>query len=183
MTIEMKMNNNGPYHSQYNGQKAKELCGCGIYPLRTKVQGPADIADGDDILDEVLFNFKANMLFQQYNVKGSGDRTLLYLTLYVHQVLRLLKDKTQDDAKKTFLEMKTKSFEHPGDKGFPLSGFLSAPANSEEADDWKSYMKQCREELWIRVVEKIYVRPTESGTPDKFWTMFCKRKFLGKVLN
>eukprot|EP01059_Diplonema_ambulator_P000407 TRINITY_DN10343_c0_g2_i1.p1 TRINITY_DN10343_c0_g2~~TRINITY_DN10343_c0_g2_i1.p1 ORF type:complete len:189 (+),score=48.59 TRINITY_DN10343_c0_g2_i1:52-618(+) len=179
---KMKTENNGPYHSQYNGTKAKELCGCGIYPLRTKMQGPAEITDGDDILDEVLYNFKANMLFQQYSVKGAGDRTLLYLTLYVHHVLRLLKEKTVDDSKKVFLEIKNKNFEHPGDRGFPLIGFLPAPTTADEGEEWRAYMRQCREELNNRIVERIYQHPTVEGFPDKFWTMFCKRKFLGKVL-
>eukprot|EP01061_Rhynchopus_euleeides_P026611 TRINITY_DN4339_c0_g1_i1.p1 TRINITY_DN4339_c0_g1~~TRINITY_DN4339_c0_g1_i1.p1 ORF type:complete len:187 (+),score=59.81 TRINITY_DN4339_c0_g1_i1:191-751(+) len=176
--------NNGPYHSQLNDVKVKEYCGCGVFPLRTKNgQDVEDAETEEDIVDEVLFNFKANMLFQQYTVKGSGDRTLLYLTLYANQVLRIAKDKTQEEARRALTELKHQSFQHPGDKGFPLAGFLTAPSNSEEAENWKAYMTECRAELNLRLLPKLYLHPTAQKHPDKFWMMFAKRKFLGKHLN
>ncbi|KAJ9462220.1 Actin-related protein 2/3 complex subunit 3 [Diplonema papillatum] len=180
--------NNGPYHSELNDVKAtKELCGCGVYPLRTKFKGPAEQSDegplnGKDLLDEVLYFFKANMFFQQYTVRGAADRTLLYLTLYVHELLRICQGKAIDEAKRSLLEHKQRSFQHPGDKGFPLTGFLHKPKDSEEADEWKAYMKQCRDELQSRVLDLIYQHPTPEKHPDKYWSMFCKRKFLGKQL-
>ena len=36
MTSINEILNNGPYHSEFNDDKAKVHCGCGIYPLRTK---------------------------------------------------------------------------------------------------------------------------------------------------
>ena len=131
----------------------------------------------------MTYFFKANMLFQQYQVKGPADRTLLYLTLYVHQLLRMCKDKTEDEAKRELLSWKTRSFQHPGDAGFPLAGFLQEPKGSSEADEWKAYMTQCREELNLRVLPLFYKTTTAQKHPDKFWTMFAKRKFLGKQLD
>eukprot|EP01063_Lacrimia_lanifica_P016716 TRINITY_DN2325_c0_g4_i1.p2 TRINITY_DN2325_c0_g4~~TRINITY_DN2325_c0_g4_i1.p2 ORF type:complete len:187 (+),score=96.79 TRINITY_DN2325_c0_g4_i1:49-609(+) len=183
------LDQNGPYHSECNALKAKELCGCGVYPMKGKVKGPAPNSeegclDGqcDDLLDEVLYYFKANMLFQQYSVQGAGDRALLYLTLYVHYVVKLSKGKTQEDMKRVFIEERTKEFSHPGDKSFPLAGFLPAPKNAAEAEEWKAYMKQCREELFNRLIPMLYKHPNADGHPDKFWMMFCKKKFLGKTL-
>ena len=46
----------------------------------------AHIAGQDDIIDEVLMYFKANVLFKHFEVKGTADRVLIYMTLYVTQV-------------------------------------------------------------------------------------------------
>lgn len=41
----------------------------------------------EDIIDEVLTYFRANVLFRNFEVKGSADRTLIYLTLHAAQCL------------------------------------------------------------------------------------------------
>ena len=38
--------------------------------------------DQEDIIDNVLVYFRANVLFRNFQVKGGGDRTLIYLTLF-----------------------------------------------------------------------------------------------------
>ena len=45
------------------------------------------IPDQDDIIDETLNYFRANVLFRNFDVRGATDRTLIYLTLYTHQCL------------------------------------------------------------------------------------------------
>ncbi|KAL1529878.1 hypothetical protein AB1Y20_000808 [Prymnesium parvum] len=81
------------YHSTMNDRPdVTVVCGCGILPLKTTCRGPAPpCPEGeDDIVDEVLNYFKANVLFKQFEVKGSADRVLIYLTLYVTQCLSKL---------------------------------------------------------------------------------------------
>ncbi len=77
------------YHSSLNEAKFSEACGCAICPLKTEVKGPAVLspADEDDIIDEVLNYFRANVFFRNFEIKGAADRTLIYLTLHVVQVL------------------------------------------------------------------------------------------------
>ena len=41
-----------------------------------------------DIVDEAIYLFRANVLFRNFEVQGSADRTLIYLTLLIHQVRR-----------------------------------------------------------------------------------------------
>jgi actin related protein 2/3 complex, subunit 3 len=41
----------------------------------------------EDIIDEVLTLFRANVLFRNFEVMGAADRTLIYLTLHVVQCL------------------------------------------------------------------------------------------------
>lgn len=48
-----------------------------------RTPGPED--DDNDIVAETLKFFKANVFFQNYEIKGDADRLLMYLTLYTHQ--------------------------------------------------------------------------------------------------
>ncbi len=53
--------------------------------------------DQEDIIDETLNFFRANVLFRNFDVRGGADRTLIYLTLYTHQCL-LKCEKIEDRA-------------------------------------------------------------------------------------
>lgn len=46
-----------------------------------------NIIDDEDIIDETLNFFRANVFFRNFDVRGPADRTLIYLTLYTHQCL------------------------------------------------------------------------------------------------
>ena len=67
---------------------------------QTTVRGPAiqlpPLEDGEakadehqDIVDEAIAYFRANVLFKSFEVKGSADRVLAYLTLFIHLVSRV----------------------------------------------------------------------------------------------
>lgn len=78
------------YHSAFNDKDAAQLCGMAMLPLKTRVRGPApqlDVASAeDDQIDEAIRLFRANVLFRNFEVLGAADRTLIYLTLLIHQV-------------------------------------------------------------------------------------------------
>ena len=58
-------------------------------------------SDEEDIIDEALKYFKANVFFNTFEMKGNADRLLVYLTLFTHQcVLRLSKVRTEWTAEK-----------------------------------------------------------------------------------
>lgn len=80
------------YHSSFNDATAQEACGCFILPLKTKLRGPAPPApEGkDDIVDEILDYFRANVLFTNYEIQGNADRVLVYGTLFTHACLKKL---------------------------------------------------------------------------------------------
>jgi hypothetical protein len=42
--------------------------------------------DQDDIIDETMNFFRANVFFKSFEVKGGADRLMIYLTLFIHQV-------------------------------------------------------------------------------------------------
>lgn len=117
------------YHSKKNEDGYPEACSCAICPLKTEFRGPADVADAgwliscidivykvfmyshdfvcscsadkDDIIDEVLMYFRANVLFRNFEVKGGADKTLIYLTLHAVQCLvklEKIEDKNSGEA-------------------------------------------------------------------------------------
>ena len=43
-----------------------------------------------DIIDEALAYFKANIFFKNFEIKSDADRTLIYITLYISECLRVL---------------------------------------------------------------------------------------------
>ncbi len=84
------------YHSKLSGFDGQVVCGCAILPLKLGIgesRGPAPRLDSgdsqDDIIDETLFLYRANSLFRNYLPEGPADRTLIYLTLFVQQCLKV----------------------------------------------------------------------------------------------
>ena len=144
-------------------------------PLYVRPKLPGE----DDIIDEVLFFFKANVLFKHFEVKGPADRVLIYLTLYITQCLQKLeKCPSKIDGVKGLTAMAHETFRIPGDPGFALGSFFPAPASSQEGEMCRSYLKQVREELGRRLVDKVY---GEDGQPSKFWLVFAKRKVCALI--
>jgi len=170
------------YHSSLNEVDVQIVCGCSMLPLKTTTRGPAPVAQegSEDIIDEVLGFFKANVLFKHFEVKGGADRDLIYLTLYTTQCLtKLEKCPSKMEGMKGLTAMAHEQFRIPGDVGFPLGSFFPSPQSSQEAELCRAYLKQAREELGRRLIAKVY---TEDGAPSKFWIVFAKRKFMNKAL-
>ena len=44
----------------------------------------------EDIVEEALYYFRANVLYRNYQIDGSSDRTLIYLTFFIQQCLKEL---------------------------------------------------------------------------------------------
>ena len=64
------------------------------------------------------------------------------------------------------------------DVGFPLNALYPKPENRQAYDQLKAYMTQMRQEIVVRLVERLFV----SGSVSKWWMAFQKRKFLNKSL-
>ena len=63
--------------------------GFGVLPLRTRHRGPAPKTDGDDIIDEAIVLFRANVLFASFDSSEPADKVLLFLTLFISQCLKV----------------------------------------------------------------------------------------------
>ena len=171
------------YHSNLEDPNLEVVCGCAILPMKTTTKGPAPVIQdgvctpastssqlrhpvsqlwhslaapappGDDIIDEVLGFFKANVLFKSFQPAGSADRVLLYLTLYTTQALaKCVTCETAPVALKALTAMAHENFKIPGDVGFTLGTFYSPPGTAQEGDLCRAYFKQAREELgrWLQ---------------------------------
>ena len=152
-----------------------------LLSLRTQFKGPAPRGSEEDVIDESLYFFKANVFFKSYEVKGAADRVLIYLTLYISECLKKLqKCPTKNDAQKSLATLAVSSFDIPGDPGFPLNAFMAKPGNRAEADQLRQYITQLRQELGARLAEKVYA---SGDKPSKWWLCFTKRRFMDKSLS
>lgn len=169
------------YHSTFNEHQGDKICNTVLLPLKTKIKGPAPPGRSDepDIVDEAIKFFRANVLFRKYESKGPADLTLCYLTILISEILRVFagnQAKDRNSAEKKLLEISLKTnFAIPGDTGFSLAGFFTAPAARSEGEKCRSYFKQLREETCARMLDFGYLA---DGSRNKWWCQFSKRKFM-----
>jgi actin related protein 2/3 complex subunit 3 len=93
---------------------------------------------------------------------------------------------TLNETLKSLNTLALANFAVPGDPAFPLSAMYEKPKDRTEADLMKQYLSQIRQEVAIRLPERIYAATysdTEGGKkPSKWWMSFQKRKFMNKAL-
>ena len=76
--------------------------GIALLPLKTadtSGAAPKFQGEGEDIVDEAIEMFRANIMFSQYRLKGNADRTVVFLTSFIQKCLEQL-SKHQKDANK-----------------------------------------------------------------------------------
>ena len=155
-----------------------------LLPIKSKTKGAAAPApeDGDDVVDEAIQTFRANVLFSAFDIQGGADRLLVYLTLYIQQCLCRLdsKGKSKAEGSKLMIELARETFPLPGEPGWPLGGHFPTPKSRQETDQARNYLKHVREELGTRLVEYVY---NADGTPNKYWMAFSKKKFMNIPTN
>lgn len=63
-----------------------------ILPFRTKIDGPANVnfqpLNNIDIIDEAFQYFRINVLFKNFEIKGPGDRVLVYLFVLLSHLFK-----------------------------------------------------------------------------------------------
>lgn len=157
-----------------------------LLPLKTTQRGPAPSlpkgSEENDIIDEALYYFKANVFFRTYEIRSESDRVLIYLTLYVTECLKKLQRcSTKAAGSQEMYSLAISRFDIPGEAGFPLNGVYAKPSSPAEADTMRQYFLQLRHETGNRLVEKVFDTP--DGKPSKWWTCFAKKKFMEKSLS
>lgn len=158
---------------------SKILLGFGICPLRTKLKGPAPKTNSEDIVDEAIELFRANVLFASFDSSEPADKVLVFLTLFLSQCLkRLEKATTKQSAEKLMFSLAKEKFPLPGDDKWLLGAHISKASSRNDQEQLRQYMQQLREEATQRIVGKIY----EHGDKNKFWMQFSKRKFLNLLV-
>jgi len=176
-----------PYHSKYNESCEFLVGNMAVLPIKTTFKGPAPKmgdASAEDVIDEALLYFKPNVLFRQFEIKGSADRTLIYLMLYIIECLKKLQrcpKKIQAAKELTTMALESK-LPIPGESAFPFQGLFKPPKNTQEEETMRAFLQQLRQELGSRLIEKVFLPATESP-PSKWWLCFSKRRFMDKSLS
>jgi len=170
-----------PTHSKFNGRTDVIIVGkMPLLPLKCspKVRGPAPPCkpDEQDIIDETLQYFRANVLFRNFEIKGNADLLLVYLTVYVTKCLQTIRGKSNLQAEGLLNSLALENFPLPGEAAFPLGGMVAAPESRAAADQLKQYLTQARQELGIRLIQKVY--PGGQTDANKWWISFSKKYFL-----
>ncbi|KAJ2847818.1 subunit of the Arp2/3 complex [Coemansia brasiliensis] len=177
------------YHSSYNNvDSVRVINGIPLLPLMTKTRGPAPYADPtmtSDAIDEALELFRPNSFFKNFEIKGPGDRLMIYIILFISQSLNKLRaTTTQAEANKLLYTLAVTNVVIPADIKFPLSQLYPSVKDKMEGDMLRQYLQQVRQETAQRLVALVYSsngQPTQ--TPSKWWLCFQKRHFMGKVMN
>merc|ERR1711936_596341 len=176
-----------PFHSTLPSP-GRTLGNMALMPLRqtTKgsARGPAPSTNDEDIVDQTINLFKANILFKQFEMETDVDRVLVYVTLYIIECLkRLQKMQNVERATQDMYSAALESFAIPGEAGFPLNAFYTKPQGGD-TEEMKKYFVQLRHETGARLAEKVF-DPSLSpdGGPAKWWTCWAKRKFLNVALD
>jgi actin related protein 2/3 complex, subunit 3 len=105
-----------------------------ILPLRTQFKGPAPQAKIEqDIIDEAIYYFKANIFFRTYEVKSEVDRVLIYITLYIPECLKKLQRcANKNQGMNEMYTLAISKFDIPGESLFPLNSVYAKPSTPAE---------------------------------------------------
>lgn len=171
------------YHSSFVDEEGvTKACGCPLLPLKSHIKGPAPTSDQDrtDIVDEAITFFRANVFFRNFDIKSSADKLLIYLTFYINVALKRLEGRrTLAEGTKAIINLGLEKVPVPGEPNFPFPGLFALPQSQKEAELFRNYLKQIREETSGRLLSVAY-RP--NGTPNKWWLAFAKRKFMNIIV-
>ena len=81
------------YHSQHNSSfNGRIACGMPIMPFKTKLEGPASMGfstnNQEDVIDEAFKVFRINVLFKNFEIKGPGDKVMIYLMVLISYLFK-----------------------------------------------------------------------------------------------
>lgn len=79
-------------HSRFNDFKGRVACGLPLIPFKSKLDGPGNQLSqvvGEDIIDEAFKVFRVNVLFKNYEIKGPGDKILIYLLVLMSHLFKI----------------------------------------------------------------------------------------------
>jgi actin related protein 2/3 complex, subunit 3 len=140
----------------------------------------------NDVIDEAILLFRANCLFRHFEMKSRNDRLLVYLTLFISELLVKLKvSTTATEAAKVWSATASSLFCVPGDSDFPLASLYPKVSVSQrnDTDTLRAYLLHLRQELVLRLHEVVFGSDKNTiSYPNKWWICFQKKRFMNKTL-
>ena len=132
-------------------QQMESIANLGFLALRGNTKGPSPkSSDDEDIIDDAIKYFKANVFFKSFVPENDADRLFIYITLWIQECLKIMqKTRTRDDAWKELYSRSVQEFAIPGDSSFPLNNYFYKPKTAQDAQRMKDYLKVKRRYLGI----------------------------------
>ena len=62
-------------------------CGIPIIPYSNKPTYETSPGEKQDIVDETLYMYRANIMFKNYKIGGPADKLVVYLTCFIQKCL------------------------------------------------------------------------------------------------
>eukprot|EP00121_Abeoforma_whisleri_P016672 Awhi_evm1s15288 len=155
------------YHSEIeNVDSFKTVGNLVLLPIKTSHKGPAPRGgpNDEDIIDEAMKYYRANVFFKHYEIKSASDRVLIYITLFIQACITTSqKSADTNAASKVLNTLALANFSMPGDPRFPLNSLYSAPTNRGDSDTMRNYLQQIRLEVTERFLATVFA----DNAPDK----------------
>jgi actin related protein 2/3 complex subunit 3 len=126
------------YHATPPSDGLPTACGVPLMPLRVGGAQQGGAGEGDDVVQEALDAFRANVLFRSFDVESPADKLLIYVTLFLSSCLRRFAAAGAGgaaEAERLAYAAAHEPFPYPGQAGFPLPGLFSAPQSKEEGGE------------------------------------------------
>jgi len=143
------------------------LCGLKTLPLNTKLPGPAERTEGDDILDEALAYIRTDTLHRTWAVDEASEKTLIYLTRFCALCLQRLEAcATPAEGKLAVQELALAPVTLPSSRGSPLESLFLASETRAEGDALSAWLSQAHSEASVRLLQLFY---TPKGLPSALW--------------
>lgn len=171
------------YHSSFHGGYQK-ACDLSLIAFENKGKPNLDgklIKAKDksiDIIDEAIAFFRANVLFKSFSIKTDGDKTLVYLEVFIAKILSSIENVYTDKkkSKELMYNLISECEWGPNVKNHFLNTILEIKQN--EVAELSSYLKSIREETVNRMFYLLFEAP--GCTLDiKYWMAYSRKSFLG----
>ena len=119
----------------------------------------------EDIIDESIRLFRANVFLKSFNINNPTDRTLSFLTVFINHFLKALRKyfdrgqlRTRKDAQNIVTRLFNVAESIPGESTFSINSVFLTEDNIKEEDKelMRDYLKLLKLESANRIVEKIW---------------------------
>lgn len=69
-------------------------CGIPLLPIKTTIAGPAASLPSshkdNDIIDEAIMYFRANVFFKNYEINTSADKLIVFLSVFIQKCIETI---------------------------------------------------------------------------------------------
>ena len=170
------------YHSSFNSAGGDLALGIPLLPLNAaRTTTDVTSTEGQDIVDEAIRLFRANVLFKNYKIEGPADRLIVFLTVFIQKCLQEMQRFPQKERAEQVVQLIVNDGVDPMSNTFFMRrlGLLPDGKSPAETAKCRDMLKKCMDLCAKRLLSMLYA--SEAGEMDrKFWLAFGKKTFLGQ---